>query len=135
VDDAYISALAYLTSVDHIGLSLTKLVKVSALANLKKLKKLNLSGTNADDIYVSTLGQLQTLEFLILSETNVVDITKLGNLMNLKYLDLSFTNVDNISAFAKLEKLEDILLFGTNVTPVDISALKTKLPELVVHRF
>jgi Leucine-rich repeat (LRR) protein len=83
----------------------TKVESISALENLTNLKWLDLHGTEVDNIYA--LAKLTRLESLNLGFTRFVDISALENLTNLKKLYIN--------------------------TLTHVSALKKKLPNLVIH--
>ena len=74
-----------------MDLSLTHVSDLSPLAELTRLRDLNIVATHVSDL--SPLIGLTRLEGLFLARTDVSDVTPLAGLTNLEVLELSDTHV------------------------------------------
>ena len=126
-----VSALAPLTNLIQLVLSLTGVSDVSALASLTQLELLDLVSTGVSD--VSPLASLKNLNVLNLENTGVSDISALAHLTNLRWLDLGFTAVSDVSALASLTNLDWLDLGFTAVSDVSSLARLTNLVSLNLH--
>jgi Leucine-rich repeat (LRR) protein len=105
-----------------------------SFANLKKLKRLNLQGTNIGDETVAAIcGAAPTLTELNLGRTRVTSRSNqaLSSMKHLRALSLDRTAIDDatISQLSGLKDLQELYLGGTNVGEKGIHAL-TALPSL-----
>jgi hypothetical protein len=116
-----------LVRLDTTKLTITRedLVDISDLAQLKKLKYLDLLRTAVRDL--TPLAGLTDLENLDISDTKVADLGPLAALTRLRRLSASTTLVSSLSPLANLVELESLWLYSTEVT--DITAL-ANLPRL-----
>ncbi|HUP39674.1 MAG TPA: hypothetical protein VM115_06110 [Vicinamibacterales bacterium] len=112
-------------------------VGVAKLANLKKLRSLNLSGSVVSVSALKTLGELPNLERLSL--WNAGGITDgspaaFGSLQSVTSLDLSNTGVGDrtLLALAKLPRLHRLYVSDTAVTAEGIAAFTQQRPSTVV---
>jgi hypothetical protein len=126
-----VSALAHLKNLKFLDLSGMSVADVSALAKLSQLETLDLNDTKVENI--SAVENLTNLKWLSLRGTNIVDISALTKLRKLESLSLHGTRVDNISVLENLTNLKEVSLSGTKVSDDSVSALKQKILNLVVH--
>ena len=110
---------------------------VAKLANLKKLRYLNLSGSVVTGGALKTLSALPNLQRLSL--WNVSGITdaaasEFASLQSVTSLDLSNTAVGDatLAALAKLPHLQRLYVSDTAVTADGIAAFKARRPSAVV---
>lgn len=108
-----------------------RLENISALANLKKLRVLDLSYTNVSNI--EPLKNLTNLEELYLSHNpNFVWVGNLKNLHNLKVLRLTLSGINEkescLEDLAQLKNLELLDLSQTNLSPEYVARLRAILP-------
>jgi hypothetical protein len=92
---------------------------ISALANLKNLRSLNLTATRVSDL--GPLSGLKNLTSIDLNQTEVRDIGPLASLKNLTSIDLTGTEVRDIGPLSSLKNLTSLDLSATEVR--DISPL------------
>lgn len=84
------------------------------LSHLKKLKRLNLEGTNIKD--TSHLGNLTNLEMLFIGfSKRLYEIKGLENLNSLHYLDASYSGINNIENINANENIRSLNLARTNL--------------------
>ena len=104
---------------------------ISALSNLTKLQKLNLSRNLFSDI--SVLSSLTDLTELVIEYVQFSDISPLANLSKLEKLKLDGNQISDISALANLSKLEKLEIEHNQIS--DISALSglKNLTELKLY--
>jgi hypothetical protein len=117
------------------GLRITDL-GVAKLANLKHLKRLNLSGARLSPEGIRVLRSLP-LERLNLWACESLDHTaaaELGAITTLSDLDLSYTKVDDqaLGHLAKLPNLKRLYLTETAVTPEAVEAFRKQHPGTFV---
>ena len=105
---------------------------ISALSDLKALKKLCLSNTNVSDI--SALSGLKSLTNLELLNTKVSDISALSGLKSLTNLDLKCTKVSDISALSGLTSLTVLDLSCTSISDIGALSGLTRLTSLSLSR-
>lgn len=118
-DLAPLSTFAGLKSLDLSGS--TGFTEVSALAELKTLVELNLSGTRVDDI--SALSAMAGLQTLNLSRARVTDLSPLSALSNLRTLDIGGGNVRDLAPVAELTNLESLSIDKPNFRHTDLEVL------------
>jgi hypothetical protein len=114
-----ISAVAGLTKLTSLDLSVTRVSDLSALSGLSELTSLDLNRTLVSDL--SELSGLLGLISLDLNSTLVSDLSALSGLFELTSLDLSFTRVSDLSALSGLSRLTSLNLSYRQVS--DLSAL------------
>lgn len=134
IDD--ISSLGTLVNLTQLDVSGNREISdVSAIANMKKLKQLNISNNKIQDI--SAVSELENLEFIELSGNQIQDLPDLSKLTNVYSLDISHNELTDISALADLKNLRELNL-GGNTEITDFKPLaklfslekeKTFLPE------
>ena len=90
-----------------------ELVKIDTLANLTKLKELDLSYTNVSDL--SALQFMTSLEILDLLFTPVSDLSALSNLRNLRELNLYETSTQGLEALMRVAALERLVLIDSEL--------------------
>ena len=94
-------------ALNEMGLSDYNYIEdISSLANLTKLKELNLSCNSVENIHA--IENLKSLETLNIGLNNISDISALKNLINIKNLNFNSNNVSDISVLTNLTKLEVI---------------------------
>jgi Leucine-rich repeat (LRR) protein len=112
-----LSALASCPNLKVV--SLTGSVNARELAlvlNCRSINRLYLTGSHADDRCVALLEQ---------------------HMKHLKVLDLSFTKITGKSSkkLTQLKELQDLVLFGVQLSNEDVSAIRKSLPHCRVHFF
>ena len=136
MDDKSAVHLAALKDVRSINLSETK-VTDAAMAHLAKLSRLNrlfLYGTEVTDKGLVHLGKLSSLESLCLDETRISDegMSNLKGLVQLEVLHLRSrlpVSDTSIPVIVRFEKLRELKVQGTKITPEGLERLKRKLPD------
>jgi len=118
------------------GIRLTDL-GIAKLANLKRLRRLDLSGSSITSAGLKSLSNLPRLERLSLWNARGLDDAAAGVLKmmrGLNALDLSGTIVGDaaIRELAALPRLHNLYLTDTRVTGAGISDFRRKLPACVV---
>ena len=136
MDDKSAVHLAVLKDVRTINLSETK-VTDAAMAHLTKLSSLSrlfLYGTDVTDKGLVHLGKLSSLETLCLDETRISDegMSNLKGLVQLEVLHLRSrlpVSDTSIPVIVRFEKLRELKVQGTKITPEGLERLKRKLPD------
>jgi len=110
---------------------------VAKLANLKKLRSLNLSGSVVTGGVFKTLAGLPNLQRLSLwNAEGINDSAAAGfeSLQSVTSLDLSDTGIGDrtMMALAKLPKLQRVYVTDTAVTQAGVAAFKQQRPATVV---
>jgi hypothetical protein len=113
-----ISAMAGLTKLTLLDLSVTRVSDLSALTGLFRLTSLNLNDTRVSDL--SALSGLSGLTSLHLRLTRVSDLSALAGLSRLAFLDLNGTQVSDLSALSGLSGLTSVRLSQTQVSDLGI---------------
>lgn len=109
-----VSALGSLPALKEAGLHYCAIRDVSALADAKNLKKLNLSGNT--ELKTEGLGQLVQLDVLALNDCNLQDISPLENLTDMKQLHLSRNELTDISPLSGMTQLCQIHLTQNQIS-------------------
>jgi Leucine-rich repeat (LRR) protein len=110
---------------------------VAKLANLKKLRNLDLSGSLVTSAAFKTLGTLPNLQRLSLWNAEGINDSAaagLASLQSITTLDLSNTRIgdETLRALAKLPKLQHLYVSDTAVTPAGLAAFKQQRASAVV---
>jgi internalin A len=110
---------------------------VAKLANLKKLRSLNLSGSLVTGAVLKTLAGLPNLQQLSLWNAEGIDDSAAAGfsaLQNVTRLDLSNTRIgdETLKALATLPKLQHLYVSETAVTPGGLAAFKQQRASAVV---
>lgn len=108
--------IKYFTQLETLDLCFNNLHNSTLvnLSQLKKLKKLNLKGTNIKD--TSHLGNLTNLEMLFIGFSKCLyEIKGLENLNSLHHLDASYSEIDNLENVCVNENLRSLNLERTDV--------------------
>ncbi len=97
------------------------------LADMKRLRKLRLSGTQTTDAHLAYLRNLTDLRELYLDRMLItnVGIKQLGSLTNLRVLDLETTHItdEGLAHLQDLSNLEDLNLASTRITGAGLQHL------------
>ena len=123
-----LSPLNQLRSLRYLNLSCTKIIDVTQLCDLPRLKHLDLYNTQVSD--VALLGDLTSLNYLNLSCTTVSDISPLDDLTRLNHLGLYRTQVSDVTPLADLRNLNVLDLSVTRVSDVGTLGSLTSLTRL-----
>jgi Leucine-rich repeat (LRR) protein len=110
---------------------------LSKLANLKKLRRLDLSGAAVTSAGLKTLAQLPDLRRLNLWNVKGIDASAAAHLevlTKLAILDLSDTAIgdDMLARLGKLPALKRLYMNDTNVTAAGVAAFQKQHPAIVV---
>lgn len=116
-----ISALAQLPKLRALDLMSNQLSDLRPLAKLTKLTKLNIASNQVTT--VDALATLTELETLYLAYNPIRDIAPLAGLTNLTYVSLRSTQVTDLSAIAKLPRLATLIVAGCQLAPSARSVL------------
>ena len=122
------SALAGLKQMEELYLSGNKLPDASSLAELTQLKVLDLWNNRLTD--ASGLAGLTQLEMLHLRGNRLTDVSALAGLTNLKYLNLGDNHITDVSTLVKLTQLRSLQLRVNRITDVSALAKLTQLRRL-----
>lgn len=128
--DDVLNGISRITYLKSLKLDSDKIsdAQIGALANLKYLSELSLSGTQITDKALETIGKMTSLTKLDLSNTKVTDngVAKLVELRNLNDLNLSNTAITDKVAdmFVNMNKLELIQLSHTQFGDKGIRTLR-----------
>jgi mono/diheme cytochrome c family protein len=110
---------------------------LSELARIPSIQELNLAGVPLRDADLVKIATLRNLAVLHLENTPVTDegLTHLGNLEELSYLNLFGTAVTDagLQNLAGLKHLKWLYLAGTKVTASGLSALRQRLPNVLIE--
>ncbi|MCA9175103.1 MAG: hypothetical protein KDB14_11525 [Planctomycetales bacterium] len=90
-------------------------VDISPLRQLRKIRRLDISGTRVCDL--APLANKTSLRHLYLASSNVTNLCDLKNL-RLTTLDISGTDIERISALEGMQSLEEINLSNTHVSDI-----------------
>jgi len=112
-------AMANLPKIKDLELDFTNVTDISFVKDLKTLDNLLLISNDIEDY--SILGELKCKE-ITLSCTHVDDWSFITEIDSLSYLNLAYTNFNDISLLYDMKKLEDLDLSYTLVD--DISGLE-----------
>jgi mono/diheme cytochrome c family protein len=116
--------------------------KVSAedlakLARIPSIQELNLAGVPLRDADLANIAELKNLTVLHLENTPITDegLTHLSKLEKLDYLNLFGTAVTDagLKNLTGLSHLNRLYLAGTKVTGSGVSALRQRLPNLLIE--
>ena len=113
-----------------LDLSGTNVGNLQPLVGFNRLRSLYLDGTPVSDL--TPLARLKQLRSLALEGTSVSDLTPLAGLDQLEWLGLSSTQVSDISSLGGLVNLKSLSLIATQVSDLTPLAGLTKLTELDV---
>ena len=106
---------------------------LAAVAQLPRLRELNLRETLVSDPGLEAVAGLGNLEFLGLTGTLVTDagLQHLAGLQQLRFLTLGHTIVTDagLESLAGCSRLEALNLKGTEVTAAGVARLQRRLPE------
>jgi len=135
-DDKMAIHLAVLKDVRSINLSETLITDAGLvhLAKLPNIRRLFLYGTKVTDKGLPHLKGLVSLETLCLDETRVSD-EGLENIRGLKALEVLHlrsrlpVSDRSIPLIIRFEKLRELKVAGTKITPEGLERLKRKLPD------
>ena len=135
-DDEAAIHLAVLKDVRSINLSETLITDAGLvhLAKLPNIRRLFLYGTKVTDKGLPHLKGLVSLETLCLDETRVSD-EGLENIRGLKALEVLHlrsrlpVSDRSIPLIIRFEKLRELKVEGTKITPEGLERLKRKLPD------
>ncbi len=122
-----VSALADIPKLKDLDLSNTSVVDLQPLSKSNRLQRLGLFNSLVTDLSpLSTVTQLEELR--LGSSPGVASIDALSSLTKLKSLDLARTEISSIAALKTLVALEELDVSGTKVTDIGVvrslSALK-----------
>lgn len=100
---------------------------VSALAQCRDLRSLDVRATRANDRSVREIGKLTQLTELVFIGTAIQDIEPLSSLQDLRNLELVGTRVMDaqMETVSRLCKLEHLLLEATHITDAGVRQLAT----------
>lgn len=132
--------LANVTTLEDLDLSENNSINDSGmphLAELKKLKRLNLWRTFVGDAGVEKLAGLTAMEWLNLDNSQISDdcLKHLSGMTRLSFLHLGSTLVSDagLPALNGLTSLKDLKVTRTAVTEEGVAALKEKLPNTEIQ--
>lgn len=127
-----LSPLGCLKNVEDLDLIYLPISSLNPLRNFLKLGRLSCFGC-AKIVDLSPLAPIVRLKSLNIGRTGATDIQPLQNLVNLELLHMMETSVSNISALRTCLKLESIDIRSTEVSDVspieDIPGLQTLFIE------
>jgi hypothetical protein len=135
-----LKALAALKGVRELDISGTPVTDVGLkeLKELTGLQMLNLSSTKISDSGLRELKEFKNLQKLYLANTLVTDagLKDLNELSTLQTLDLTATKITDsgLKELLGLKSLKYLNLANTKVTNEGVADLKKKLPECVFLR-
>jgi hypothetical protein len=126
-----LDALKDLTNLEELSLFQVYLGPgegLKPLANLSKLRRLNLHGTRITDEGFGQMKCLDHVQYLVLGETKVTDdcLKQIEAMIELRELYLSNTGVtgNGLASLKKLTNLESLDLRGTQVTARGLERLR-----------
>ena len=118
VDD--LSAIATLTKLESLRLSLNPIRDLEPLSGMTKLDRLDLAHTEVRDL--TPLKTLTSLTELLLDDTPVQDVTPLASLEKLTVLVLKNTRVKDVKSLKALKALKTLDLRGAPVDDTTVLA-------------
>ncbi len=128
-DTPSITQLKKILATEELDLSdKTKIRSINPLAKLTKLKKLNISGTQADSIF--PIRNLTKLEYLDCSKTKIKTFEPMKYATALTDLYFEGTPVDDISPLQNYTKLQRLRISNTQVKDLQAISQLVGLKEL-----
>ncbi|MBI1769603.1 MAG: leucine-rich repeat domain-containing protein [Bacteroidetes bacterium] len=150
-DSVGLNDIKKITAIEELDISNNKYIQVfEPLSQLRNLKTLNLTGTNAADLTpirnltelielnlartsirdLSPLKYSNNLLKFDINHTEVSDITIVQRMPKLQFLDLSFSNVSDFTPIAGLSELITLNLKSTKLSDLTSVASMSLLGEL-----
>jgi hypothetical protein len=123
-----IQCIQNLTNLETIDIPESKIIDLSPLENLHRLKGLFLSGNNIKNIQV--LANLKAIEQLYLDQNSVKDITPIEELSKLRVLNLNYNNITDIKAVRNLTKLTHLFLAHNSIQTIEYLSELNKIVDL-----
>lgn len=105
--------IEYLTGLQHLSLSSTKITDLAPLSGMTGLRELYLNNTQITGL--SALEKLIRLERLRLANTSISDLTAISYLTELWEIWLNGTNISSISQLGNLKNLKMLRLPGERI--------------------
>ncbi|MGS6445151.1 leucine-rich repeat domain-containing protein [Enterococcus hirae] len=123
-----LEGLEYCTNLEVLDLNGDQYSDLSPIANLTKLKTLNIANNkNLSDI--SSLKNLTALVNLYADYSNISDLSALSNMTNLKVLHIPFNPLKSLNGLENCKELTELDLNGdqySDITPIaNLTKLKT----------
>ncbi|MDA7932777.1 leucine-rich repeat domain-containing protein [Mariniblastus sp.] len=125
-----LSPLANTNPLESLSIYKSSITQLDALKQLSNLQSLII--THCDLINIQGLSSCVQLRYLDLSNTPLDDIQGLQQLTQLTTLNLSYTKVSDFKPLESLENLLSLSLRGTEISPAELAALKTALPNCMI---
>ncbi|PKN24853.1 MAG: hypothetical protein CVU65_10550 [Deltaproteobacteria bacterium HGW-Deltaproteobacteria-22] len=125
-----IDAVKNMTELENLSLNSVPVEKIDALAECKKLQRLDLGGTKIKDI--KALKELTALTSVTISKTAVADLSPLAKAENLWSLDINGSKVKSLGPIMKLTKLRSLTV-SKGFSKGEIAKIKKAMPELNVN--
>jgi hypothetical protein len=123
-----LSGIEHCANLLLLGLGGQELIDISPLANLTKLKDLDLN-ENYEISDISPLAGLVNMEILDLEENRIINLSPLAGMTKMQDLRLGFNPIQDIAALADMKDLKELML--SNSPFGDISVV-TGMPELEI---
>eukprot|EP01080_Neovahlkampfia_damariscottae_P003168 gene3168-5484_t len=127
-DTSDLSSLQNLKDLEEIHLWKCPIEDITYLKEFKKIRVLNLTGTNVKDL--TALKDLNYLEDLYLSKCPITDISILLHFKKLKKLSLAGCKISDFSILQKLQELEYLSLSKCSIENIDFLKGFSSLKEL-----
>jgi Leucine-rich repeat (LRR) protein len=128
ITDAGMQYLGRHKGLETLDLTRARVTDIQPLAQLTKLRALNLTESNITDAGLKGVTGMSALENLRLWNTKITDMggRELRQVRTLRTLDLSFTQVtdEGLKDLAALEQLEELKLQGSRVSDGGVAELK-----------
>jgi hypothetical protein len=138
VDDRFLKTISECRYLESLSLDSDSITD-EGLVNLTSLKSLEFLAIAApiSDQGLETIAQIDSIETLLLTEASITDsgISRLAELHELRLLQLSGIEIsdDAVPHFARLQRLENLYIDGTNMTTVGLRELASRLPECEIY--
>ena len=121
--------MANLIHLEDLSLAFNNISDISFLANMPKLKGLNLTESSSLSGH-SIIYTLSNLEFLGLGATNLTDISQLPSLKKLKDLNISDNPISDFSPLSSLSGQSEFTSLGLGGTGLNDLALLSNFTNL-----
>jgi len=130
-DISSLEGIQNLTNLYSLEINECETRDLSPLESLKKLKALEIDGSDIRDI--KSLGILTNLTELGLYKCGIEDISALENLVNLKTLGLDGNEISDMTPLKKFTKLENLYLGRNNIKDISMLGNLTNLKSLYLQ--
>jgi internalin A len=107
-----------LTTLMDLNVSMSHVKDLHAIEGLKRLDRLDISGTQVGDDELKSVGSLVNLTELTLDQDQVKDLTPVSNLTKLTLLSIKKTPVQSLAPLSQLKNLKKLYIADSQVSDI-----------------